>query len=150
MKPKLNVRLLNKVKRSIMEHPQNVDMQHWVNHEDEDAECGTAGCIAGWVVANGDLEKLRKLHMPPMFADNEKARRAGLKIKDRAIKLLGLSRRKEWANCLFKIESWPQELYDQYVSLETRKAQAKVVVKVIDRFIELFRKEGKNVRPTIF
>lgn len=55
-KPKLNVPLLRKIQRAIMQEPKRIVMNDWLiqNIDDEEdrglktPDCGTVGCIAGW------------------------------------------------------------------------------------------------------
>ena len=137
MKTKLNVKLLAKVKKAIMAHPQNTDMSVWVCHQDDIAECGTVGCIAGWIAAEGNIHKLRKLPMPS-FLDWNASNWAGLKIRRQAVELLNID--VFTAETLFVTDNWPDKLRMEYNSTNDRKKQARTMCKAIDWFIDWFCK----------
>jgi hypothetical protein len=60
-KPRLNVKLLDKVLKHVSAKPERFDMGSWV-HWSSYAPCGTAACIAGWTVilAAGNTKKNRR------------------------------------------------------------------------------------------
>lgn len=82
-KLKLNVKLLEKIKKHLKEEPKRYHQGKWVEEVsvwDANAPaCGTVGCIAGWAV----LLSVPKKRWSFWFRREES-------IKDRASKLLGL------------------------------------------------------------
>lgn len=50
--PKLNRKLLEKVRNHIVQVPARLDMSVYV-HESDESPCGTQACVAGWAVLLG-------------------------------------------------------------------------------------------------
>lgn len=46
----MNIPLLKEIRKEILAEPQRLDMNHWINPDDNTASCGTAACVAGWAV----------------------------------------------------------------------------------------------------
>lgn len=124
----MNVELLRKVQKHILEEPLRVDMGNWridgkfrleslgVKPEKIPA-CGTIACIAGWadLLANGRLDE------DLIFA--------------RAIGALAIDDNQ--ADILFHDDEWPADLYyEPYESQPGTKEYAACVSRRIDRFIE--------------
>lgn len=99
---KLNITLLEKVARAIQEHPDNTDMDVFVTHDSGISECGTVGCIAGWTLADGDIEKLRRLNTHHTLKW----------YHTRAAKKLGLTY--DGAVSLFFTDAWPDKLRREF------------------------------------
>jgi hypothetical protein len=127
MMMKLNVKLLKKVKRAMLKHPENTNMSHWVVHEDGTAPCGTAGCIAGWVVAEASIRKLRNIPA-------ERTVSWSLRFQEKARKLLRITEHQ--GDMLFKLDYWPGNLRDRYYGARSRKRSAKLIAERIDEFIQ--------------
>jgi len=121
----MNTRLLRKVKKAILEHPENTDMGYWVKHDDSLAECGTVGCIAGWVWAKADIENLRKL--PQVLSWDHRALTSAKRLLD-----IGSVQ----ANSLFYVANWPSNFERAFNNRVTRQAKARIVADRIDHFIK--------------
>jgi hypothetical protein len=132
---KLNIKLLEKVKKAILKHPDNVDMNMWVSHGDDEAPCGTAGCIAGWTIAKASLKKLRKIRV-------SKNQSWGDRIQERAAKLLGINQ--DESENLFVPDFWPVGLWNRYIEASTRKRASKIVAKRIDEFIKKHKDDDET------
>jgi hypothetical protein len=128
----MNTELLIKVREAIMAHPHNTDMvAGWILHSNfQVAQCGTTGCIAGWAIAGGDLEKLRK---------RREATGAGHQVRERAKKLLDITEAQ--ADRLFHVYAWPPSLKWSYDSATTWRMRAKITARRIDHFINTGGKE---------
>ena len=119
-----NIRLLQKVKRHILEEPKRLYMHDFVQrigdgHTSVGAEsfppCGTVGCIAGWVC-------LLKFGMKY---------RASSGTADEAAKLLGLDDG-QW-----------NELFMRDCDRQTTKEDAEFIASKIDHFIAKHRPKRK-------
>jgi hypothetical protein len=122
----MNVKLLRQVIKAILVHPKNTNMIFWVHHRDEEAVCGTTGCIAGWVVAKAKLSNLRQL------------RDDGL-IQESASDLLEVDRKT--GNRLFFVGAWPEKFHQGWLEAPDRKSEAKVIASRIRHFIKTKGKE---------
>src|SRR5262245_29903345 len=131
----MNFELLEKVAVAIEQHPLNLEMiNSWITHVDDIAECNTAGCIAGWVVAMGSLETLRELPSET-FAGS---------TMDKAQTILGLTG--DQTARLFFVNRWPEEFRFRHgeghtMLKETRIKRTEVAVERIRHFIKT---EGKE------
>lgn len=119
--PGLNVKLLRKVQKHILEEPRRLQMGVWQSKSD-DAPCGTIGCIAGWTALLGD----------GFYAGDDST------VRRKAEELLHLFDGHKSFD-LFYIDGWPYEYIESYYSAETDKSRAGIVSDRIDYFI----KEGK-------
>lgn len=126
----MNVKLLRKVQKFLLDEPRRFDMCNWITNQAEnmdvlkDPPCGTACCIAGavYVIAN-------KLQLDP-----EKEYPSSAEVNYFAISALGLG--KVEADRLFLTPWWPEELYKKYDSARTPLQRAKVGVARIEHFIK--------------
>lgn len=132
-KPKLNVRLLRKIQKHILEEPKRLDMSVLISskkndlfyHDDYYPSCNTVACISGWASI---LSGKRRLGIPG------------------TAKLLGLGtyscNPSNLAQRVFYVEDWPDKFrvkYNTASSKDNREAMAKVTARRIDHLI----KEGK-------
>lgn len=133
MTNKMNVKLLRKVKRHILEEPKRLDMNTFVSRrmswrpEEERPECGTVACVAGWAVLLDRIDKGKGL---PRRVDNSFYMRVALN----AGALLGLSY--EESNRLFMFSGWPKELDHAYYAATTPRQRARVTARRIELFIK--------------
>jgi hypothetical protein len=128
----MNVKLLRKVKKHILEEPRRLAMGYFVQRKDgltqtvfeseardgdeyPFAKCGTAACIAGWTVLLTDQTQ-------------------EWQIEQNAIRLLEIDGRE--AQRLFYVHSWPEKLRNKYHNLKTPAARANVAARRIDHFIK--------------
>jgi hypothetical protein len=126
-KLKLNVALLNKIKKHILAHPLAFHMGTWGSstRKSEATPCGTVACIAGWAC---------------YLSPKGKTFNAGFDIKNpetaeyAAPKLLGISRR--LSQELFFIGNWPRKYVDAYCELHTELEYAEIAASVIDSLIK--------------
>lgn len=127
----MNKELLTRVMKAIKKHPLNTEMVlHWVTHEDTVSPCGTAGCIAGWTVAEARLRNLR---------NSPRAGPGSSLVEKQAAFLLGLEPAQ--ANRLFMVGQWPKEFRerhgeDEAYDEDVRLHRSKVVVERIEHFIK--------------
>jgi hypothetical protein len=126
----MNVKLLRKVKKHILEEPKRFIMGDWVVRKeypdqqlfDDDgkprtfAKCGTAACIAGWTMLLSKVD--------PDKVDS---------YSGAASKLLGL---KERFSPLFYTDQWPAKYEDAYVNAKTPAGRARVAARRIEHFIK--------------
>lgn len=90
MKNKLNVRLLNRIKKHLLEEPKRYFQGWWAvpadevvyRGEDGPPACGTQGCIAGWAVLLDSKKTSWKRLITQHEEDNY--------FENKATKLLGL------------------------------------------------------------
>jgi hypothetical protein len=121
-KRKLNVKLLRRIQKHILEEPKRFWMGWWETSSIPDvnpAPCGTTACIAGWALAL-----------------------SGERIADynpgvRAARILGLSA--DGYNKLFFSYAWPEPFLSRYERAEDNrnaKAMAKAGADRIEHFIK--------------
>lgn len=124
----LNVALLRKVQKHILEEPRRLDMHYWEkNVSEEVSPCGTVACIAGWACLLSGMKVEGTVNYPI-----------------EAIKLLRIPSGNYWeggslADRLFLAKDWPNKFSSSYFTAQTSKTKAKVTARRIDYFI----KEGK-------
>lgn len=135
-KKKLNVRLLRKIQRHILEEPKRFLMRAFVetgkpgtaymNDEWEFEKfpaCGTAACIGGWAcILNGKLS----------------ARNGDFEIP--AARLLGVTRSRNFmvksqADRLFHVPYWPEQFKHEFRRAHGATAHARIAAARIDHFI---------------
>jgi hypothetical protein len=134
----LNVKLLRKIQKHILEEPKRLVMRDWIITKAEgyksfrnDAEeitkfpkCGTAACIAGWaVILSGDK-------ITPG---------ATLRVLDKARNLL-----KTEDDRLFFTMGWNPKLDAAYTAAKSAKKRAKIASKQIDQYIDEYIDEHKK------
>lgn len=127
----LNVKLLRKIKKHILEKPRRFLMRTWLvqrsgfrptfyaddlYQEQKFEKCGTAACIAGWTCL---------LAKAPVDTDT---------IQTDAADILGIGR--IVASQLFYVDHWPSELSDSYETAKTPRKRAEIAAKRIDLFIK--------------
>ena len=136
-KRKLNVRLLRRIQRHILEEPRRFQMdaeiiqaktQHqWLNcitFFSRDASktmppCGTAACIAGWANILSDIQ-LR-----------------GREGRNSAADLLGIEAGNSWCHHpLFFARNWPEPYATRYKNAKTPKLRAKIAAARIEHLIK--------------
>lgn len=127
-KPKLNVRLLRRVKRHILEEPKRFIMDAVIYrgkpgeyfHSDGDTQvvpdCGTACCIAGWAIK--------------LAGKRINSRGGNL---DKAADLLGLDQKGN--SRLFLADDWPARFRQRYSNAITAQERAKIAAARIDHLI---------------
>ena len=122
---KAAITLLRQVKRKILSKPKSFDMDIWARR-DSRAECGTVGCIAGWVLMlsrPGLQESVQDgSYSPFRFSWKEKATRE-LRIEDGQ------------AFSLFFEESWPTRYSSKFSKARSNKQRARVAANRIEHFI---------------
>lgn len=121
--------ILLKVKRKILEEPENFGMQDFVGdpydcgvHEPSKNTCGTAHCIAGWVVY---------LKTGIDYSDSW-----SINFDAGAAEIIGLPYTPSFGtHPLFYTEDWPSDLAEAYFACSTNEDAAKVAAAAIDRFL---------------
>lgn len=131
-KRKLNVRLLRRIQKHILEEPRRFFMSglllrikskaQWMHEKQRSFDmastppsCGTTACIAGWAL---------------VLTDNEKTRANRL---SKAAELLGIHPNN--TGPLFLSECWPSPFSLRYANAKTPKQRVKVAVTRIDWLI---------------
>lgn len=120
--PKLNVRLLRRIQKHILEEPKRFEMEAcvirgkpgervWTANEVIPA-CGTAACIAGWACILTDSNKTGDMI-------------------NRARQLLGLSTSER----VFYDSSWPEPFKTRYRNCETARGRARAGADRIEHLI---------------
>lgn len=128
--PTLNVRLLRKVQKHILDEPKRLDMLQW-EYRSTVAPCGTQACIAGWTTILAK-KRVNKRDDYPRIA----AKLLGLKFSANYGYLVD-------SDCdagrLFLSCAWPEQFADAYDVSKSFRHNARVTSRRIDYFI----KEGK-------
>ena len=112
MAKKMNVRLLRKIRKHILENPKRLDMGVFLFREKTHPhyykypECGTVGCLAGWACV------LSKEADVPIA-----------QLEDRAKKLLGLT---------------PRQAGKLFYTIPSFKAQSQSLANAVARQIDTF------------
>ena len=121
----INVGLLQRIKKHILESPLRMDMsvyvvQNFLDGDEYVPPCGTAACIAGWAVL---------LSLKPDEALNE------IGLRDRAVEFLGLDSCALSAYDVFHVAHWPEPYQSNHAAaLPVERAQA--VADYIDYLIK--------------
>lgn len=120
----INVRLLRKVKRHILEEPRRLLMYTWASNSN-DAPCGTAGCIAGWsaILSGRPADEVKAVQ------DHA----ASIVFRGEAAQLLRISDAQ--AARLFYAGNWPNPFRMDYVYNFDRIKRAQITADRIEHFI---------------
>jgi hypothetical protein len=131
----MNVKLLRKVKKHILEEPKRFRMMGWVLRRNEAAtlvedagtgssrvlwefpQCDTAACIGGWGVL---LTAKRKVRTNDLFA--------------RAKRVFGLNQNQ--ASILFGVYDWPGKFQNRFLNSKKPETRAKIAAARIEHFIK--------------
>lgn len=145
---KLNVKLLQKIKKQILAAPETFEMQEFIQKEresysDETFEgnswpsCGTVCCIGGWA----DVFQQMKEKGTRSLKKISTAYRGDLKMAE----ILGLPYEKwqegsVYGDCkLFYVEDWPEKYQEKWEKARTSRGKARVAADLID---EVCKKGG--------
>ena len=137
----MNVELLEKVKRHILEEPRRVEMCEALGPSRK-APCGTIGCLAGWglVVDDPDYEAaIRKWGLAPWGYDWQMP--VGLDPEDEERESVFWSAARKYelterqARRLFHVECWPEGWAEELDEAGRPEEYAAVVVARVDAFI---------------
>lgn len=127
----MNVKLLRKVQKFLLDEPRRFDMSNWIVDSDsyeanvlKPPPCGTMCCIGGAAIVIHDKIKLNHTGR-----DNFQ-----YSIFDKAIGTLELSRGQ--GENLFAYANWPGKFAKAYVAAKTPLQRAKVGVARIEHFIK--------------
>lgn len=138
----MNVRLLRRIQKHILEEPRRFKMSGWVSIEskavpeafdlDVDgaphwkfAKCGTAACIGGWAAILGTSKDAAEIALSDV---------GGL-----AEKLLDLTDVE--AKRLFHVIYWPEQFSSKYVRALSPASRVKIAAARITHFIKTRGKE---------
>jgi hypothetical protein len=131
----MNVKLLRRVAKHILEEPRRLNMSVGLEPSNA-APCGTTGCIAGWTALLS-----RKFTHADVETCGVELRWTD--VKNAAISKLGLT--PDEASVLFHIDNWPAQFrepfnnaYDAYSSTNheaIKRTQAEITAKRIEYFI---------------
>ncbi len=122
-KPKLNVRLLRKIQKMILEEPRRLNMwlvqNHYSKRDVDNSEynlppCGTVGCIAGWALNLSGFTRSNSLN--------------------KAATLLGIERTA--SDHVFLVSDWPEKFHNRYNDARTQRQKARVTSNRIDYLIK--------------
>ena len=136
----MNVELLRRIQKEILEEPLRINMDKWAYCPDETEDpppCGTVACIAGWAIAlsrdlrGEDLVNYLYLDVPA----------CGIQPFGAAIGVLSLGFVE--AGHLFFVGEWPKKFIDALTErLPGTPGYARVVSDRIDFFIDTAAKYG--------
>jgi len=137
----VNVRLLRKIQKHILEEPKRLRMNYWfidgltpgarfggrlgyfdINESAEVPECGTVGCIAGWACVLSGPKPL-----------------TGEWLDGRGQEALALTDDQRLR--LFNVSNWPQLFIDKYAKAKTPRGRGTATASRIDHFIATKGKE---------
>ena len=117
------IALLRRVKKKILDKPMSFDMNMWVMPNNL-IECGTTGCIAGWVVM---------LSSPGLQDLVRESRHGYVDWSKEATKKLGIE--KAQASSLFIDDFWPTKYSDEFFQAGSNAKRARVAANRIEHFI---------------
>lgn len=129
-KQKLNVRLLRKIQKHILEEPRRLEMGAWgyrigsFSARHYGPPCGTVGCIAGWALWLNGID--------PTGAD----------VSAKSAELLGLppsgrlGEVTQEQHVLFYTDHWPTKYRHQFNKAKTPVGRARATARRIDYFIK--------------
>lgn len=136
MKP--NIKLLEKIRDTILANPDHLDMSSWFGMTPEHyfqarrrGECGAVACIAGWACQlNGwsPLEGTLRVKKTVRGLLHTEVPRS------MACELLNLT--SFTADLLFYLDAWPAPYLAQYEGAATAKGRARVAARRINHFIK--------------
>lgn len=142
--------LLLKAKKAILREPLQFTMGSWFTTEPEELwgserdvpNCGTAACIAGWVITCSKPEQDPRQARETVVAN----RIYGENEEKLACTLLGVDR--NTAQYLFYTSHWPNDMIVKWGDCETPEERAAVAAERIDQFIEQNYRKEKNEAET--
>lgn len=118
-------KLLERVIKAMEVHPLNVDMDVFIDHDADIPSCGTAGCIASWVIAKASLRRLKALGITHQA-----------EIPLTASMLLGLN--KTQTASLFYTDYWPAKFLKKFNGVHRLKFIQRFKGKYRDRAIAIY------------
>lgn len=127
----MNIKPLRQLKRMFVSQPARLNMAVFarVSRAKNAPECGTVGCIAGWLVL------LNKRSPREGYKDTVRRLVHGgdLEYPGEAARILGCT---HWqARQLFYAGNWPYALYEAYASAKTSTERVRVAIKRINLWI---------------
>jgi hypothetical protein len=146
----MNVKLLRKVAKYILEEPRRLAMGSWVRDANPKYKahpaCGTQACIAGTACILSGKAKLKthkegfKYFSLPQSAPHIGQKELGLTHKE-ACRLFLLD--SDWGDSGFEgFEGhWPHKFIQQYEGAKTNRKKARIAVARIEHFIKTCGKE---------
>lgn len=158
---KLNVNLLIKIKKHILDEPMRLRMDQWLMqdmpttkkynslpgynepNEYEIPACGTVACLAGWAILLNSHEAQEVRQKDDPFAP----------YSARGCDILGIDSDIAPYD-LFFVDQWPQPFQDDYLEVERnfedlspelrQVERAQIVGRLIDHFIEAYQDAEKT------
>lgn len=133
----MNVKLLRKVKKHILEEPKRLNMDFYGSAYCNDAPaCGTVGCIAGWSALLSLAKIPEDRYERPALMKPEKAEAALEITHNQAERLFNepwivYGPRKQEGHL-----GWPVNFAKQYLEAETPEYRAKITAARIEHFIK--------------
>jgi len=117
--------LLRRVKAKILKNPTAFGMDLWARRSGR-AECGTIGCIAGWVLmlSRPGLQESVRYGFHKTF---------DLDWKEEATRELGITDNQPFS--LFFEEFWPTRYASKFSKARSNKQRARVAANRIEHFI---------------
>ena len=133
----MNTEKLLAAKANILKHPSQFVMHSYFSKlnslEKPATGCGTASCIAGWVIANEYKDKTLK----EVASDDW---RILIEPSHRAVQILDINYPESYR--LFNLSNWPAEFQEAWDAAKTAKQKAKVAAERIDFFIKTNGKDN--------
>jgi len=137
-KPKLNVRLLRRIQKAILKHPDQFEMAGYFIENlympkgtIPAGGCGTAACIAGWAIhiTRGNKTVETSSHHRKNYPHP----------RTEAMNVLGITQDELDRHKLFYSDKWPEPFRGRYHNAKTPLQRSKAAV----ARIELLIKKGK-------
>ena len=151
---KFNIPMAKRVREQLLRFPDNFNMSSWYEEiwipreqgaYGQNDNCGTAACIAGWIVA---LDLAGKQLSLPIINPNPMLFRAREKCnnhpEDRAAKLIGLTVRQ--AQSLFLQDEWPEPYRQRFNRAEDGNEEAQVAVDYLTSLIDRAQRQQRKVK----
>lgn len=108
----MNTKLLRRIQKQILKEPKQFDMSWWFSTSPHIPNCGTAACVAGWVMA---------LHRG--CSPHQASRLEIVDVSSYAQKLLSITPAQ--AQRLFHAEYWPRR-FRRYSANSPKQAVARI------------------------
>lgn len=130
--PPKTKKLLLDVKARILKEPEQFNMHSFFSDHSETElakppNCGTAACIAGWVLSVASKITPAKAWEKYFYSGNK------IHPSVMAEDILKISGKQ--VSCLFYVGGWPEQFETPYITASTMPAKAKIAAKRIDYFI---------------
>lgn len=141
---KLNVALLEEVKKHILSVPDSFRMETWAEPS-ADAPCGTVACIGGWaaLIAHPTIRVI--IRGEGWDEEYKYVFGNGRSVDIPLVGARALGFRDEFdAQTLFLESFWPAEIRRKWDKAWSNRERAKIAAERIDRYIAQYRNEHEG------